>query len=327
MPSWNIHMAQTERLLERPGAVAAAVRDADIFRFGNVLPDIFVGFMVPGAGLDSAHHIPYRISHFTDPVSIPKPREWEFWNAFVAPMAVATAPLEADLPPEADASVASALAALAAAPRVPQAPISEAIAEERGRKGVQGPAEHPAVFSSAAEAGLPEELDAARDLLDLCLGAWAHLLADHIWNARVNEYLDLIGGKPGEEFRIKKQGDFDAFGRTLALPPAAVPAETPALVRAAAAFPQYAVEEPFVHDSLVVMFDIVRSNGGQPDHLPYRLLTEEFFDTVFNEVLDTTERLLGERLLGERLEGGAPAAPLVLKPPLEQLLDDAPPRS
>ena len=323
MPSWNIHMAQTERLLERPGVVAAAVRDADIFRFGNVLPDIFVGFMVPGAGLDSANHIPYRISHFTDPVAIPKPREWEFWDGFVAPVAVATAALAAgELTADPEEPVAPARGGGAGTPRVPQPSIAQAIAEERGRKGVEGPAEHPTVFSSAAEAGLPEELDAARDLLDLCLGAWAHLLADHIWNARVNEYLDLIGGKPGEEFRIKKQGDFDAFGRTLALSPAAVPAETPALVRAAAAFPQYAVEEPFVHDSLVVMFDIVRSNGGRPEHLPYRLLTDEFFDTVFNEVLDTTERLLGERL-----EGGVPAAPLVLEPPLEQLLDDVPPRS
>ena len=320
MPSWNIHMAQTERLLERPGAVAAAVRDADIFRFGNVLPDIFVGFMVPGAGLDSANHIPYRISHFTDPVAIPKPREWEFWDGFVAPVAARAAALAAGAL-TAD-PVDPARGGGAGTPRVPQPQVAQAIAEERGRKGVQGPAEHPAVFSSAAEAGLPEEPDAARDLLDLCLGAWAHLLADHIWNARVNEYLDLIGGKPGEEFRIKKQGDFDAFGRTLALPPAAVPAETPALVRAAAAFPQYAVEEPFVHDSLVVMFDIARSNGGRPEHLPYRLLTDEFFDTVFNEVLDTTERLLEERL-----EGGASAAPLVLEPPLEQLLDDASPRS
>ena len=317
MPSWNIHMAQTERLLERPGAVTATVHDAGIFMFGNVLPDIFVGFMVPGAGLDSPHHIPYRISHFTDPVSIPKPREWEFWNAFVAPMAAQVAALKAGVPLD-----AGALKSFAEAPRVPQAPIAQAIAQERGRKGVEGPAEHPRVFASAAEAGLPEELDVARDLLDLCLGSWAHLLADHIWNARVNEYLDMIGGKPGEEFRIKKQGDFDAFGRTLVLSHAAVPDETPALVRAAAAFPQYAVGEPFVHDSIVVMFDIVRSNGGRPEHLPYRLLTDEFFDKVFNEVLDTTERLLEERS-----EAGAPAQPFAPEPPLEQLLADPMPRA
>lgn len=319
MPSWNIHMAQTERLLERPGAAAATVRDAGIFMFGNVLPDIFVGFMVPGAGLDSPYHIPYRISHFTDPVSIPKPREWEFWNAFVGPLAARAAALAAGGP--LDGSDEPALDRFVAAPRVPQPPVAQAIAEERGRKGVEGPAEHPRVFASAVEAGLPDELDTARDLLDLCLGAWTHLLADNIWNTRVNEYLDMIGGKPGEEFRIKKQGDFDAFGRTLALSRAAVPAETPALVRAAAAFPQYAVGEPFVHDSLVVMFDIVRSNGGRPEHLPYRLLTDEFFDRVFNEVLDTTERLLEERLVA-----AAPAAAFKPEPPLEQLLCGSTPR-
>ena len=31
MPSWNIHIAQTERLLERTGALANSVRDRNAF--------------------------------------------------------------------------------------------------------------------------------------------------------------------------------------------------------------------------------------------------------------------------------------------------------
>ena len=82
MPSWNIHIAQTERLLERTGALAKSVRDRNAFLFGCVVPDIFVGYMVPGI----ADPIPYRITHFAKPEPIPKPREHEFWDTYVAPL-------------------------------------------------------------------------------------------------------------------------------------------------------------------------------------------------------------------------------------------------
>ena len=67
MPSWNIHIAQTERLLERTGALAKSVRDRNAFLFGCVVPDIFVGYMVPGI----ADPIPYRITHFAKPTRMP----------------------------------------------------------------------------------------------------------------------------------------------------------------------------------------------------------------------------------------------------------------
>ena len=38
-----------------------------------------------------------------------------------------------------------------------------------------------------------------------------------------------------------------------------------------------------------VMHEIVRENPGEPDHPPYRLLTEEFFDATFTEVVELTE--------------------------------------
>ena len=41
MPSWNIHIAQTERLLARASVLADSVRDRNAFLFGCVVPDIY----------------------------------------------------------------------------------------------------------------------------------------------------------------------------------------------------------------------------------------------------------------------------------------------
>ena len=69
-------------LLARDGAVAASVRDRNAFLFGNVVPDVLVGYMVP----DIADPIPYRITHFAESEPIPKPRAWEFWDGYVTPL-------------------------------------------------------------------------------------------------------------------------------------------------------------------------------------------------------------------------------------------------
>lgn len=265
MPSWNIHIAQAERLLARDGACARFVRDANAFLFGSLVPDIPVGYMVPGAP-----HITYRETHFTEPVPIPKPDEERFWRSFVEPLVSAGSAVG---PMLADESGFVPPADLARTPAI------------RGTSRTSVPYPDPPAPAPEVAHG--------RSVLDLALGAWAHLLADHIWNKRVNEYLDQIGGKPGEEFRIKKQADFDGFGRTLAI--SSVPLETPALLSAAEAFPQYPVAAPQVHDAIVVAHEIVRTNGV-PEHLPYRLLTEEFFERVFDEVLAETDRLLADRL-------------------------------
>lgn len=272
MPSWNIHIAQTERLLARGGAVARAVRDENAFLLGNVIPDIMVGYMVPGI----AEPIPYRVTHCAEPSPIPKPREREFWDEFVAPLAGALRKDDwacdrvepGDLRREVD--------------RVNRIHFAHRY------QGKDAPA--------ALDAGGARREDAVgfeRSLFDLTLGAWAHLMADNVWNTRVNEFLDAHGGKPSEEFRIKKQNDFDGFGKTLEIH--TLPRETERLVRAAAAFPQYAIESAHVHDALVVAHEIVRTNGVAV-HAPYMLLTEEFFSSVFDEVLDATEAALAERL-------------------------------
>ena len=55
------------------------------------------------------------------------------------------------------------------------------------------------------------------------------------------------------------------------------------------------------------MHEIVRENPGEPDHPPYRLLTEEFFDETFAEVIELTEAGFAERVDAP----GVPAAPLI----------------
>lgn len=270
MPSWNIHIAHTEQLLERGGAVAHTVRDINAFLFGNVVPDIFVGYMVPGI----EHLIPYRITHFATPEPIPKPREHEFWDTYIIPLATHLKALGEDV-------VASDVPVVLPGTLTPVT-------------------DTPATVSVPGEAAPPEPVVAdanvslARSRFDLTLGAWAHLVADNLWNTRVNEYLDARGERPSEGFRIKKQADFDGFGRTLHI--TSVPRENSALLRAAEAFPQYPIGQRYVHDTITVIHEIVRTNGGTAEHLPYRLLTDEFFERTFNEVIDTVEQALKERM-------------------------------
>ncbi len=72
-------MAETERLLAAPGAEALGVRDPNAFLFGNLVPDIYVGYMVP----DVDRKLPYRETHFAGEGAIPCPRDDEFWDRYV----------------------------------------------------------------------------------------------------------------------------------------------------------------------------------------------------------------------------------------------------
>ena len=164
MPSWNIHIAQTERLLERTGALANSVRDRNAFLFGCVVPDIFVGYMVPGI----ADPIPYRITHFAKPEPIPKPREHEFWDTYVAPL-------------------------LNSSPTGAPAAATSIIEERERLNRVHYPQRYkdaePVAGPGTCEFSLASE-DVAQSLLDLTLGVWSHLVADTVWNTRVNQYLE-----------------------------------------------------------------------------------------------------------------------------------------
>ena len=162
MPSWNIHTAHVERLLREEGAAALGVVDVNAFLFGNFVPDVYVGYMVP----DPSFRIDYKLTHLALREHIPLPRYDDFWRFYVARQDTVT---------------------------------------------------------------------------DLVRGAWAHLVADHVYNAHTRAYLASIGVKPGERARVGKQADFALFGRTLDI--SMVPHVDDALVCQCADFPMYSVAE------------------------------------------------------------------------------------
>ena len=57
------------------------MRDVNAFLFGNFLPDIYVGYMVP---VPVARLRDYRETHFADGGAIPSPNYQAFWDRFVA---------------------------------------------------------------------------------------------------------------------------------------------------------------------------------------------------------------------------------------------------
>lgn len=125
---------------------------------------------------------------------------------------------------------------------------------------------------------------------DLTLGAWAHLVTDHVYNAHTRRYLELIGVKPGERARIGKQADFALFGRTLDI--SMVPGVDEALLAQCAAFPPYSILERDARAAADVARRIVEKNceehvSGVP---VYQLLSAEFFDTARQEAHDTIVR-------------------------------------
>lgn len=279
MPSWNIHIAQTEALFETPGAIARLVRDRNAFLFGGLVPDIYVGYMVPAI----EHPIAYRITHFAAPAHIPKPREHEFWDTYVAPHA---ARLGLDAPTTFSRAQEPVIPALSL--KLEQDFVSRTHYPAR-----YVDADPPVVQAFAHDSELGEAaLD--RALFDFVLGVWSHLVADNLWNTRVNEFLDARGGKPSEQFRIKKQGDFDAFGKTLRID--WVPRPTPRLLATAARFPQYAIDGQTALLAIGVAHETVRTNHEPLEPYQYRLLTSEFFDKTFTESVELTNSLLEERL-------------------------------
>lgn len=208
MPSWNIHTAHVERLLDQEDPAALGIRDVNAFLFGNLVPDIYVGYMVA----DLPRTIEYRETHFADPGHVPEAHYWEFFERFALP-------------------------------------------------------------------------GASRDdqASDVVLGAWAHLVADNVYNRRTNAFRRERGIPSGTETRIKKQADFALFGHTLRI--TMTPAPTDALLAQAEAFPQYAIDAPTARAACEVMADIVRENTAH--HITgapaYQMLSAEFFASTMDE--------------------------------------------
>lgn len=118
---------------------------------------------------------------------------------------------------------------------------------------------------------------------DVVLGAWCHLMADHVYNAHTNAFLARHGIRPGEQTRIRKQRDFDVYGRTLELH--LEPEVTPELLRECASFPQYAVAEADVRASVSAARLIVEGNREHHVHgVPeYAMLDAAFFHETSRE--------------------------------------------
>ena len=131
---------------------------------------------------------------------------------------------------------------------------------------------------------------------DVTLGAWAHLVADHVYNAHTRAYLASIGMEAGEQARIGKQGDFALFGRTLDI--STVPQVNEALLAQCRAFPPYTILPHDVEGAVESARRIVEKNraehlGETPD---YQLLTADFFDVAREEAHATIVAGLRSRL-------------------------------
>ena len=305
MPSWNIHIAHAERLLERGGSVARAVRDGNAFLFGNLIPDIYVGYMVPGV----VRPVPYRVTHFAKPEHIPKPRAGEFFDACVLPLARECGLLDAlgdDCATGGDAEApyfASGASGFARDERSGPDRSWRVPASLAAEVAHVSPAHTPMFeldFDVAQTAACQREAFATsqcvlsrdelrRSLFDMVLGTWVHLLADCVWNQAVSDLLDERGERPSRDFRIKKQSDFDLFGKSLELD--LVPRLTPQLIEVAAAFPQYEIDAASVAATCAIAHETVRTNHPVTG-AAYRLLDEGFFRRVFAEVNECAGRAL-----------------------------------
>ena len=79
MPSWNIHTAHVERLLENRRAYDLGIEDVNAFLFGNYVPDVYVGFMVR----DASMHVDYCLTHCAKVGLIPMPDADRFWDMYI----------------------------------------------------------------------------------------------------------------------------------------------------------------------------------------------------------------------------------------------------
>ena len=205
MPSWNIHIAHAERLLSDCGHRALGIDDANAFLFGNFVPDIYLGFMVP----DVSFRIDYCLTHMATVATIPIPDSDRFWDNYI----------------------------------YRRRPIS------------------------------PERLS-------LTIGAWAHLMADNVYNTRFRDFAKAPGMPVGDELRERKQADFDAFGKALGI--STCVRITPELLEAADRFRAYRISADDAERAVRVANEIVRESEASKAPSEYQLLSEEWMEETFD---------------------------------------------
>lgn len=79
MPSWNIHIAHATALIDDMGMDALGISQRDAFLFGHVLPDVYVGYLLP----DARPLRDYRDTHWTHDAHIPLPSYQGFYKAYI----------------------------------------------------------------------------------------------------------------------------------------------------------------------------------------------------------------------------------------------------
>ena len=188
MPSWNVHIAHADRLLEKgAGCLGVDIHYPDAFLLGNVAPDVHIGFMVP----DYSHKVRYGRSHQSYPGSLPIPSYKRYQRNFMGGLNPAEYLLQTDFI---------------------QPNVSYCSAEQRS-------------------------LVDQRQLREFIVGIWCHLVCDHVYNTHTRAFLRAHHIPTGEDARIRKQADFDVYGRSLDMN--RLPEASDELFAVAAAHPQY----------------------------------------------------------------------------------------
>jgi len=220
MPSWNIHTAHVERLLAENEAAALGIADVNAFLFGNYVPDVYLGFMVP----DTTYRIDYCLTHLADVHAIPIPDADRFWDHNVRR-------------------------------RSPDSPAGKS----------------------------------------LVLGAWAHLFADQWYNTRFRVFVGERGLAINDDLRIRKQSDFDLFGRSFDL--SSYVRVTPELLEAGRRFRPYSILPDDVQKAVDVASAIVGGSAPARGLDDYQLLGSEWMTETFEEC--TSELATWLRAWGE----------------------------
>ena len=206
MPSWNIHTAHAERLLSECGAEKLGIEDVNAFLFGNYVPDIYLGFLVP----DTTYRLDYCLTHLAEPETIPLPDASKFWTECV---------------------------------------------KHRTRR--------PQTASG----------------LSLTLGVWAHLCADRVYNERFQSFCKTHDVPQGEELRVRKQADYELFGRSLGTSSRVT--VTPALLEAARAFRQYSILPGDVERAIAAADSLLNATADPSRTSDYELLSPEWMTDTF----------------------------------------------
>lgn len=80
MPSWNVHIAHVEHVLKTHTLESIGVHNPSAFLLGNLLPDLYVGYMVPNI----TKKILYNTTHMAPHAHVPLPDYHAFGEKYLS---------------------------------------------------------------------------------------------------------------------------------------------------------------------------------------------------------------------------------------------------